>query len=170
MGHRRGGRCSSALEEAHRELPKKLLGNRKPLTTETFTDLIKSSYAKKQDLNISSYRRTVVKKFQQNYLKIMKEVSKQFHRNDLDRTLREVIMRASVMNRDDRITGDSILHLTSSLIRNHSRLSHEQKHEVFKCFVEHQSTDSELKVEPDSKTGKIVLRNLKAIRDYSEGF
>jgi uncharacterized protein YdiU (UPF0061 family) len=159
------------MKDIHRELPKLFLKDQNPIEAEAFVEIIKSSYAKKRDLKINGYRREEVRRFQHYYLKIVKEISAHFHQGDLKKTLLEMTMRASYVNRPDRITGDSVLHLTTSLIRNHYRLTFEQKMQVFESLVKHQS-DHVAPGTPKAhtKTGKIVLRNLKAIYDYREGF
>jgi hypothetical protein len=159
------------MADIHRELPKELLkSNHEPLSAEAFIQVIKSSYAKKGDLRVNAYRENEVENFQENYLKIMKRVSEKFHGGNLKKTLIEATLRASVVNRTDRITGDGVLHLTSSLIRNDRRLSFEEKHEVFVALVENQTGNNAPKIEPDTKAGKLVHRNLKAIRYYRDGF
>jgi uncharacterized protein YdiU (UPF0061 family) len=160
-----------SMQDIHRELPKALLKNEMDsLDAEAFIAIIKSTYARPRDLEINSYRRKEVKNFQKYYLKLVKQVANQFKGGDLKRTLLEVTMRASVANRSDRITGDSILHVTSSLIRNDRHLTFEQKHQVIDYLVAHQVDQTPPVVEADTKAGKIVLRNIQAIRDYRHGF
>jgi hypothetical protein len=158
------------MKDLHRELPKRLINQDQILGPEEFISIFKSSYAKKEDLLINGYRRNEVERFQHFYLKIMKKVANQFHGGNLEKTLLEVIMRASVANQENRITGDSILHVASSLIRNQKNLTFDQKRKIIDCLVQNQVEQSQPKVKPDSKTGKIVLRNLKAIRYYRDGF
>ena len=159
-----------SMQDIQRELPKQLIENQTPLEAETFIALIKSSYAKKRDLRINEYRRKKVKNFQKQYLRIMKEVAARFYNGDLKKTLLAVTMRASVSNPRDRITGDGVLHVATSLIRNQKILSFEQKYEIIESLVKHQVGELEPVTKPESKTGKIVLRNLKAIHHYREGF
>ena len=158
------------MEDIHRELPKRLLVEPSPLDAETFISIIKSSYATRRDLKINSYRRKEVDHFQKNYLKIMELIAQRFNKGNLKKTLLEAVMRASVTNQQNRITGDGVLHVTTSLIRNQSKLTFEQKHEIIAHLVQHQVEQVEPRVEPESQTGKIVLRNIKAIQSYREGF
>ena len=158
------------MADIHRELPKRLLVEPSPLDAETFISIIKSSYATRRDLKINSYRRKEVDHFQKNYLKIMELIAQRFNKGNLKKTLLEAVMRASVTNQQNRITGDGVLHVTTSLIRNQSKLTFEQKHEIIAHLVQHQVEQVEPRVEPESQTGKIVLRNIKAIQSYREGF
>ena len=158
------------MQDIHRELPKELLKRGKSMDAESFIEIIKSSYAKDKDLTLNAYRRKEIKNFQKYYLKIMKQVANQFHEGNLKKTFLEVTMRASVVNRSDRITGDSVLHVTTSLIRNDRHLTFEQKHQVIDFLVQHQVAQKLPELKPNTKAGKIVLRNIKAIRHYREGF
>ncbi len=156
------------MADLHRELPKKLQ-EESELAPSDFIDLCRSSYAKYVDLRISSYRRKEIRNFLQSYRKLVKLVAEKFHRGNEKKVLVEMTMRASLSNRQDRMTGDGVLDVTSSLMRNHHRLTFEQQNEVIEKIIQHQSREAKVEVNPDSKTGKIVLRNLKAIRQYREG-
>ena len=158
------------MADIHRELPKILQKDQNPINAESFISIIQSSYATEKDLKLSAYRRRSVKKFQQAYLKIVQKIADHFHRGNIEKTLLEMTMRSSLVNRLDRITGDSVLHITTSVIRNQKNLSFEQKHEVIEQLVRHQGAHTEFTVKPETKTGKIVSRNLKAVRLYREGF
>jgi len=158
------------MKDAHRELPKRLIQREQYLEPSEFIDMMKSSYAKKKDLTINDYRRKEVEKYQKYYLKIMKKVASHFHQGKLEKTLLEVIMRSSIANQENRITGDSILHVATSLIRNQKSLSFDERHKIINGVVQHQVEQVQPQVKPDSKMGKIMLRNLKAIRYYREGF
>ncbi len=158
------------MQDIQRELPKRYLENAEPIDASEFISIIKSSYAKKRDLKLNSYRRHEVRKFQKYYLKIINHVANEFHNGNMKKALLELVMRASVANPQSRITGDGVLHVTSSLIRNQKHLSFEQRNEIIECLVQHQVEQTEPQVKPDSKTGKIVLRNIKAIHQYREGF
>ena len=158
------------MKDAHRELPKKMLENPTQLTADEFIAIIQSSYAKKRDLQMNAYRKKAVEGFQKYYLQIMKQVAVRFHQGSLEKTFRQVIMRASVANQQHRITGDSVLHMATSLIRNQKRLNFNQRQKIIDCLVMHQVEQVMPEIKPETKTGRIVFRNLKAIEDYHEGF
>ena len=158
------------MRDLHRELPKRLMENQTPLDFEAFVSIMKSRYAKPKDLQNSFYRNRQVTKFQEHYLAILKSVAQEFYQGDLKKTLLEVTMRASYANHQDRITGDGILHVTTSLIRNQKKLSFEQKLKVIDCLVQHQVGQAQPDEEVDPETQKIVQRNLKAIQAYRDGF
>ena len=158
------------MRDLHRELPKRLLASPNPIAASEFISIMKSSYAKPRDLLVSPSRAEEVKKFQTYYFRILNSVAQKFNRGDLKKTLLEVIMRASVANHQDRITGDGVLHVTTSLIRNQKRLSFEQKQKLIECVVKHQVEPTAAVSEVDPETDKILQRNIKAIQLYREGF
>lgn len=164
------------MQDLHRELPKRLLEKMQEkqktmlINPKEFLQIMKSSYAEPRDLSLSVYRCNEIKNFQRQYLKLIRKVSAKFYKDDLKKTLLEVTMRASVENRVDRITGDGVLHLTSSIIRCDRKLSFEEKYQVFENLVHQQTLAKPPEVSPETETGKIVLRNLKALKLYREGF
>lgn len=158
------------MRDLHLELPKRYLESFEPLKPQDFIALIRSSYAKKKDLRVDAYRIKKIKNFQKYYLKIMNLISSHFHGGNLRKTLLEITMRSSISNHQNRITGDALLHMTSSLIRNHKNLSFEEKHQVIQHLVQYQVDQILPSLTPETKPAKIVSRNIKAIRDYREGF
>jgi len=140
------------------------------VTARDFINLMKSSYAKYRDLGLSRGRRARIEEFQSLYRKMIRVSAKRFRSGDLKKALWSLSMRASVKNPESRLTGDGVLTVTSSLIRNQKALDFEQRQQVILHLVEFQTSQTPPEVNPESKTGRIVLRNLKAIRDCREGF
>jgi uncharacterized protein YdiU (UPF0061 family) len=158
------------MKDIHRELPKRFMENESLLKCSDFIEIIQSSYAKKNDLKITPYRKSEIKSFQKKYLKIINLIAEKFNRGNLKKTLLEVIMRASIVNQENRITGDGVLHVATSLIRNQKSLKFDQRQKIIECVVQHQVKQKNPEVNPETKTGRIVLRNLKAIASYRDGF
>ena len=80
-------------------------------------------------------------------------------------------MRASLINRGDRMTGDAAITLSQSLIRRRRELNFRQRYQIMHSLIEHQTLpklDSEPKAE--TKVGQIFRRHLKIIEDHKEGF
>ena len=163
------------MRTLHRELPQKIRNQEKGLSPSTFIELIQSSYAKKKDLRLSRKRILHAHALQKNYVKLLKLVSKKFHQGDLNKTFLEVMMRASVANPLERITGDGVLHLTASLIRNKRKLSFDQMNLAIQALVKQQLDKNALEENLRSMTEvevveKIVERNFKAIHRYRHGY
>jgi hypothetical protein len=158
------------MQDIQRELPKRYLKNDDAISADDFIEIIRSSYAKKSDLKISPYRAKAIAQFQKQYLKILELVSNEFHQGTIKKTLLEVIMRASINNKADRITGNGVIHVTTSLIRSDHKLTFEQKHKAIECLVLHQVEPVELPSSQDQNVDQLVARNIKAIRSYRDGF
>jgi hypothetical protein len=82
-----------------------------------------------------------------------------------------VVMRSSLLNRGDRITGDGAIKVTYAMIRHRKKLSIDRFHEVFEAIVRHQTL-----LEPDGKevskcpkVQKLIRRNLRVIHLNREG-
>ena len=158
------------MKDAHRELPKKFLENKAILTPKDFISMIKSNYSKKRDLKINFYRRKEIIQFQNRYLKIMNHVADEFHSGNLNKTFLEVIMRSSVVNQQHRITGDSIIHVATSLIRNQKSLNFKERQQIIESLSQHQIEQVKPEINQSTKVGRITLRNIKAIEYCSNGF
>ena len=158
------------MKDAHRELPKKFLENKAILTPKDFISMIKSNYSKKRDLKINFYRRKEIIQFQNRYLKIMNHVADEFHSGNLNKTFLEVIMRSSVVNQQHRITGDSIIPVATSLIRNQKSLNFKERQQIIESLSQHQIEQVKPEINQSTKVGRITLRNIKAIEYCSNGF
>ncbi len=153
--------CMASL---NRELPKRLCENARPLPEPDLVNLIRSSYARPRDLKSRPARSKTIRALQERYLAVARLVSERFHQGNLNKTLLQLTMRSSVENPELRLTGDGILHFTTSLIRNRKRLSAEETFRVIRRVIGIG--------EPRSRSRKIeeiVNRNLKALRGMNEG-
>ncbi|NDG83447.1 MAG: hypothetical protein EBX52_00225, partial [Proteobacteria bacterium] len=155
------------MANLHRILPKRLAESRSRIPDDDFIAILKSSYAKPRDLKATRTRVRNIKAFQKHYLKLVRLVAAEFHSGNIKKTLLELMMRASVRNPEVRVTGDGILHVTTSLIRNHKRLSVEEKSIVIRSLIEGTTPPSKSSSKPEVE--KIIHRNLKALKDLSEG-
>ena len=90
-----------------REYPQIYLNTETFLDDTEFIDLIKSSYATQNDLEINSYRKSKIYEFQKLYLEIIKETARTFQQTQED-ILLDVCQRSQVINKAERITGDAV--------------------------------------------------------------
>ena len=155
------------MANLHRELPKRFAEKTARIPDADFIAMLKSSYAKPRDLKATRTRARNIKAFQKHYLKLVRLVAAEFHSGSAKRALLELMMRASVKNPAVRVTGDGILHVTTSLIRNQKKLSIEEKSLVIRSLIEGGAAES--KPASSEKVEKIIHRNLKALKDLSEG-
>ncbi len=108
------------------------------LSAQKLIEKIKSSYAKKKDLNIKPYREEQANRLQSCYLKLASEISKRFNHSSLKKTLLQLTMRSSVINRPDRITGDGVIYVTDRLLKDKKRISSDEFHKILEDIVHYQ--------------------------------
>ncbi len=160
--------CMATL---HREFPKIKLKTSTPLQAHEFIELIRSSYANRRDRKSFIKKTKQIDAIQNAYQRLILLVTSRFNQDNIKKTLLQMTMRASLANPLNRITGDGILHFTSSLIRNHHRLTFEQKNRVIQGVIgpkpANSNTPSRLSEET---TTRIINRNLDALKRLREGF
>jgi uncharacterized protein YdiU (UPF0061 family) len=164
-----------SMRDLLREYPKTLQSQEGPLGAEKFVQLMAARSASPEDLAITEFRARRIAEFQALYARLAAAAAGSSKNPKLERKhLLEITMRSSIINRCDRITGDSAILVTENFIRWHKRLESRTLHEVFRAVVEHQQfrpvepRPSSQKHAAKSKTGALVQRNLRVIRKYSE--
>ncbi|MGK5089795.1 protein adenylyltransferase SelO family protein, partial [Bdellovibrionota bacterium FG-2] len=162
-----------------REYPKKLLTfQQRRLSAEELVSLMAAKNSKSKDLpkdlKISPFRNKRLGELQELYSQLIRESSAKATSLHFNRILLELVMRSSVINKKDRITGDAAVLITENLIRWHKVVRRSSFHEAFEALVEHHQKSSTARdvlehySRRKTKTGDLVLRNLRLIRKYSE--
>lgn len=110
------------MRDILRELPQIYLARNTSLSSQEFTEIIKSSYARKSDLRLTDLRKKQIGRFQSNYLSLINTIEREL---DLSRgqQLLEMTMRASVINKYDRVTGDSITYIVQKVQKLRPKLT-----------------------------------------------
>ncbi|MGK5082666.1 protein adenylyltransferase SelO family protein [Bdellovibrionota bacterium FG-1] len=182
-----------SMRDLLREYPRRLLeqikqGGNPTLESQVFTDLMASGSARPEDLQISPFRERRISEFQAAYRDLLGRLSSQdFKAPSTQRLLLETMMRSSLINQPDRITGDAAVVITNHLIRWHKKIPTRALHEVFRELVQHQhftlveqpqiSVEKALNLSQErdpwkrhskgkSKKSALVLGSLKLIRKY----
>ena len=120
------------------ELPQLYLSRGGDLQNEEFIDIMKSSFATEEDLELSSYRKKLIREFQSSYWKIVDIIS--IHKQeDKARTLLSMTMRSSLINKFDRITGDSITKIVQEVIEKKPRMKAEEVYKFLSDLVTYQN-------------------------------
>ncbi len=159
------------MRDILRELPQIYLTRSSHLSHAEFLEVIKSSYARCSDLKLTEIRKKQINKFQGLYSSLIASVVKDFN---LTRSqfLLELTMRASVINKYDRVTGDSITYIVQKVQKLRPKLSAHELFELSQQFASYQNLD------PDKKTSipkapdrhKNIMHNLYSIvRECREG-
>ena len=130
------------MRDILREYPQLLLNNYQHISNSDFISIIKSSYAKAKDLVINPYRAKKIHEFQDLYMDLVKTVAKDSGVAE-SKVLLEMTMRSSVINKFDRVTGDSVSCIIEKLLKHRPKLSPEEIYELLAKFVNYQNLDPE---------------------------
>jgi len=163
------------MRDILRELPQLYLsrGLNERISENEFLDIIKSSYATKTDLKRTLRRDLKIRSFQKNYVKLINLVSKKF-KDAPEKVLLDVSMRSSVINKYDRVTGDSITTIVNKVMNRKPKLSAEEISVILKEFVEYQNLnpDKERRAsnfETEKEQSRLVKGMLQIVREYRDG-
>ena len=159
------------MRDILREFPQLYLTRQGHLTHQEFIEVIKSSYAKKSDLKLTEVRKKQINKFQKTYIELVSVIEKEFNiaRPQL---MLELTMRSSVINKYDRVTGDSISYIVQKVQKLRPKLSATELFQLAQEFSSYQNLDPDQKkvqneVPPRHKN---IMQNLYSIvRECREG-
>ncbi|MCP4915217.1 MAG: hypothetical protein GY909_19005 [Oligoflexia bacterium] len=159
------------MRDILRELPQLYLSRAlEDIKHEEFIEIIKSNYALTEDLELSSYRKSQINKFQRIYKELVSLCAKELGMNE-DRVILEIMMRSSVINKFDRVTGDSITTIVDLIMKNKKSLTPDKMHQLLKNFVDYQNLNPESKFNQkrSPNRSKMIKDIYKIVSDYREG-
>jgi uncharacterized protein YdiU (UPF0061 family) len=159
------------MRDILRELPQLLLTRENLLSPEDFMEVIKSSYAKKTDLKLTSVRTKQIQRFQRLYLSLFSAIEKGWE-SDRSQLLLEVTMRSSIINKYDRVTGDSITFVVAKVQKLRPKLTAEELYQLACQFSTYQNLDPDKKIVSSTvpPRHKNIMQNLHSIvRECREG-
>lgn len=158
------------MRDILRELPQLLLARGASIKPEEFIEIIKSNYAKKADLELTDYRKKKIDKFQKNYWQIINFASQYLKKTD-HALLLEVTMRSSVINRFDRVTGDSISTIREILMKDIVKIKPDNLYNLVENFSHYQNLnpDERSSDKIKRKTSKLMRGFVDIVREYREG-
>ena len=158
------------MRDLLRELPQIYLSRGDEIRGDEFIEIARSSYAVAEDLELTSYKSRKVKEFQRDYWKLIRSVAKK-ESTSVEKVLLEVSMRSSVLNKYDRVTGDSITTIVNKILGHKPKLSPVEIQKILRDFSEYQNMDPDTKdyQKRHSKQGRLMKGMLKIVRDYREG-
>ena len=160
------------MRDILRELPQHYLAEEKNISCEEFIEIIQSNYACKQDLKLGPSRRHKIAEYQRCYWDIIRAVAKN-EKITLKKLLLSVTMRSSIVNKYDRITGDSITHVVNMILKQKPRISADKVYDLLKEFTTYQnlnpdrgrSTERNCK----KKNSRLLKNFFKIVQDCREG-
>lgn len=159
------------MRDILRELPQLLLRNYEAISPEDFIEIIRSSYAKEKDLIITPTRKEQITLFQKNYMKLLEKAS-QLEKCSLQDMLLKITLRSAIINKYDRITGDSITIIADKIIKSRPKLNSTQIFQILERFISYQDLNpekAEQKEKLNPKEEKLLFALFSIVRDYREG-
>ncbi len=159
------------MRDILRELPQMYLMRDEFLKPEEFIEIIKSNYATKQDLAMTPNKKNKINEYQKYYFQLTNEVAHVMGVS-LESLMLTLTMRSSVINKYDRVTGDSITHITEKVLKAKPKLSPEEVYEILEEFTHYQNLDPE-KRKTNNKLSikeKTILKSFfRIVKDCREG-
>ncbi len=159
------------MRDILRELPQIYLSRKVMLEPQEFMEVIKSSYAKKPDLRITPMRLKQIKRFQDSYFKLLKLTYNHFKISE-EQLLLDVTMRSSVINKYDRVTGNSITYIVDKVLRTRPKLSAHEIYHLMKEFTQYQNLDPDNKRQtqnPEPRQQQMMKGIYSIVRECREG-
>lgn len=164
-----------SMRDVLRELPRHLLENDfNIMSFEEFMTVARSDYAVDDDVKLTSTRKKKVQEFQGAYLKLMKALATDFNIS-LEESTTIICERSAIINRSERVTGDSIIHVSERLLQHAQRLDDEKFHELFYDFVNSQVLNPNVTDTPyqhddaQARNAKRIRAYMKIVKDGREG-
>lgn len=157
------------MRDILRELPQIYLARGiQKISHKEFLEIIKSSYATEEDLHLSSNRKKKIDEFQTQYLALIQVASKMSGLDEF-RILLNLSMRSSIINKYDRVTGDSITTIVDMLVKKKSRMSCDDLYSIIEQFVEYQNLDPNSKNNHVYPMNNLMKKIFNVVKDYREG-
>lgn len=156
------------MRDILRELPQMLIARKDQIENDEFIDIIKSNYATKDDLELNSYRKKMIKSFQDLYIKLVK-ASMNNSKNTFDKQILEISMRSSVINKMEKVTGDSISIIVDKILKKKNKLSVEEIYSLIKDFSEVQNVNPHETPKLNESTKSMVKQFFEIVKEYREG-
>ncbi len=159
------------MRDILRENPQMLLArDMKILNYEEFIAILRSNYAKDKDVRKTPYRWLMARQFQKFYIQLVKRMAELTH-TPVEKVLLKLTMRSSVINKYDRVTGDSITNVVDLLMNSKRRSNPEELFRILQDFVNFQITNPDVKEQVNTLQLKdpLIRDLLQIVRDCREG-
>lgn len=152
-----------------RDYPQVLLVDKSKVSDDDFIELLKSRYAKAEDLEINSYRKQKIQEIQDLYIDMIESIAGLFQESS-DDTLMSIITRGQIINKPNRITGDAVTYIVDIINSKSKNLKPEQIYSLIQDLVLNQSIDPDIKSNYlHKRPPKILQQILEVIKENREG-
>lgn len=159
------------MRDILRELPQLLLTMKSKLSHQDFIDIIKSSYASKKDTTLDENLKYHIDNFQDSYLNLVDKISHHFKQKP-QQVMLGITMRSSIINKYDRVTGNSISYVVEKVMKKKNQLTSEELFSLVKEFTHYQTLDPDKSKESHhySKSHQKLMKDfLNLVRENREG-
>ncbi len=159
------------MRDILRELPQIYLSREEQIQRSEFMEIIKSTYATKKDIELNTYKSKRIDEFQQLYRELV-FLGSSIEKITYNRMLLNISMRSSIINKYDRVTGDSISTITDLLMEKIKKMSPDNVYNLLYNFSEYQNLnpDGERVAKEDRPIRSQLMKGfLKVVREYREG-
>ncbi|MBT3982202.1 MAG: hypothetical protein HOE90_12660 [Bacteriovoracaceae bacterium] len=124
------------MRDILRSLPHMIATN--DLFPETFMDTMRSQYATDADAHLSAHRVQKIEQFTRYYISLLDLISNHFKISE-SQLLKELGMRASIINRYDRVTGDAIILVSDHLLKKRKKVKVDDFYKLVRKFINYQT-------------------------------
>lgn len=156
------------MRDMLRELPQMIIARKDKITDEEFISIIKSNYALEEDLEITTYRSKMIKSYQDLYWKIIEKTAKH-NKQPFDVQILSLSMRSSVINKLERVTGDSISLIVEKLLKQRNKMDTQQIYHLIKDFAELQNINPHETPKLQKETKGLVKQFFEIVKENREG-
>ena len=161
------------MRDLMRELPQLYLVRMKDISCEEFLEILKSNYADQYDLELTAYRRKMIQQYQSLFWKLIDYCAKDFSTNK-EKLLLEMSMRSSVINKLERITGDSVTHIVDYVLNKETMLSVDDLYTLINNFSDAQrfdpkNIDLDKKEQSQNKNKSLMREIFQIVKEHREG-
>lgn len=153
-----------SMRNCMRDLPVHFVSQSSAPTPITLMNIMASSFATRRDRQITPRRARRMRIFLELYQEILSAAA-QSSGLSLRQLLVQVVMRSSVVNSYDRITGDSILLATAQFLRSRKQMKRDQLQGAIDWLIRYQTATQQQETKPKNQLREKVLRIL---RDHRE--
>lgn len=158
------------LRDLLRELPQIYLSGQDYLPENEFLEILKSQYATQKDLELTTYRKKQIKLFQKYYLELLSVAQKVTH-SSKERLLLEVVMRSSVINKYDRITGNAVIYMVDEIVKNRKKIDAHELYKMVKDFCHYQNFNPDQKFSYqriETKHKRLIHKMIQIVKEHRE--
>lgn len=152
-----------------RELPQLMIAKEEKLNSEAFLDVIKSEFTVGNDLKANKYKRQRVDEFQSLYRVLVLKCANIFQ-TDYHKLLLSISTRSQLINKPDRVTGDSVTIIVDQLLKRRKKINPTELYQLVEDLASVQCLNPDQKKSFSQKSPTRLLKSfIEIIKENREG-